>query len=234
MNPLKELFESGQTILWIETQNTVAFLRPVPDILVWTPCPAACVTQPLRFRQVRFTGPEGLLGSLAISDVDYSSCECDEIARGAEKRMTNAVNVPDGATRIHNAIIYFFVIVFMRGPLGRLPEGRLIVGMNSLDEFFGSGQTIPWIKTQNAVAFLRPMPDVGVGTPGPTARMAEPLRFGQIGFAPAQCLLGLFPLGHIHHGSHQSHHGSGPVSDWLRNGFDVLPYAVWQNENIFQ
>src|SRR2546429_5560734 len=40
MKPLKELFESGQTILWIETQNTVAFLRPVPDTLVWTPCPA--------------------------------------------------------------------------------------------------------------------------------------------------------------------------------------------------
>ena len=33
MNPLKKFFESGQTILWIETQNTVAFLRPVPDIL---------------------------------------------------------------------------------------------------------------------------------------------------------------------------------------------------------
>src|SRR5689334_12125380 len=29
MNPLKEFFESGQTILWIETQNTVAFLRPL-------------------------------------------------------------------------------------------------------------------------------------------------------------------------------------------------------------
>jgi hypothetical protein len=43
MNPLKELFESGQTILWIETQNTVAFLRPVRDILVWTPCPTACL-----------------------------------------------------------------------------------------------------------------------------------------------------------------------------------------------
>src|SRR5258705_494399 len=70
MNPLKEIFESGQTILRIETQNTVAFLRPVPDILVWTPCPAACVTQPLRFRQVRFTGPEGLLGRLALGDVN--------------------------------------------------------------------------------------------------------------------------------------------------------------------
>src|SRR6476659_4933041 len=68
----------------------------------------------------------------------------------------------------------------MRGPLGRFPERRLIVGMNSLDEFFESGQTIPWIKTQNAVAFLRPIPDVGVGTPGPAARVAEFLRFCQI------------------------------------------------------
>src|SRR6267378_2210835 len=188
MNPLKELFESGQTILWIETQNTVAFLRPVPNIVVWTPCPAACVTQPLRFRQVRFTGPEGLLGSLAISDVDYSSCEFDEIARGAENRMTNAVNVPDGATRMHNAIIHFFVGIFMLGPVGRFPERRLIVGMNSLDEFFGSGKTIPWIKTQNAVAFLRPMPDVGVWTPCPTAGVAQPLRFCQVSFAAPQLL----------------------------------------------
>src|ERR1700720_4019205 len=48
MNPLKEILESGQTILWIETQNTVAFLRPVPDILVWTPCPASRLAEFLR------------------------------------------------------------------------------------------------------------------------------------------------------------------------------------------
>src|SRR5882762_11991304 len=68
----------------------------------------------------------------------------------------------------------------MHGPLGRFPERRLIVGMNSLDELFGSRQTIPRIKTQNAAAFLRPIPDVGVGTPGPTARVAEPLRLRQV------------------------------------------------------
>src|SRR6202040_4263130 len=96
--------------------------------------------------------------------------------------MTNAVNVPDGATRMHNAIIHFFVQFVMPGPLGRFPEGRLIVGMNSLDEFFHSGRTIPWIKTQNAVAFLRPIPDVGVGTPRSTACVTEFLRFCQIRF----------------------------------------------------
>src|SRR5689334_1603198 len=77
----------------------------------------------------------------------------------------------------------------MPGPLGRFTEYRLIVGMNSLDEFFHSGQTIPWIKTQNAVAFLRPIPDVGVGTPGPTAGLAEPLRFRQVRFTSSEGLL---------------------------------------------
>src|SRR5216684_5592746 len=73
MNPLKKIFESWQTILWIETQNTVAFLRPVPDILLWTPCPTAGVAQPLRFCQVRFTAPEGLLGSLLFTQIEHES-----------------------------------------------------------------------------------------------------------------------------------------------------------------
>src|SRR5690349_4363036 len=83
----------------------------------------------------------------------------------------------------------------MLGPLGRFPERRLIVGMNSLDEFFHSGRTIPWIETQNAVAFLRPIPDVGVGTPGPTACLAEFLRLRQISLAPTQFLLRALPAG---------------------------------------
>src|SRR5690348_1128300 len=82
----------------------------------------------------------------------------------------------------------------MPGPLGRFPERRLIVGMNSLDEFFHSGQTIPWIKTQNAVAFLRPMPDVSVGTPGPTACVAKSLRFCQVRFTAPEGLLRQFSV----------------------------------------
>src|SRR6266567_2057549 len=89
----------------------------------------------------------------------------------------------------------------MLGPLGRFPERRLIVGMNSLDEFFHSGQTIPWIKTQNAVAFLRPIPDVGAGTPGPTACVAKPLRFCQVRFTAPEGLLGRLALGDIGHRS---------------------------------
>src|SRR5216684_1200699 len=86
MKPLKEVFESGQTILWIETQNTVAFLRPVPDILLWTPGPTAGFAQPLRFRQVRFTRSEGLLSPLLFAQVED---EHDALVRTLKQRASN-------------------------------------------------------------------------------------------------------------------------------------------------
>src|SRR5260221_8636416 len=86
MNPLKKVFESGQTILWIETQNTVAFLRPVPDILLWSPGPTAGLSQPLRFRQVRFTSSDLFLGALLFAQVED---EHDALARTFEARSSN-------------------------------------------------------------------------------------------------------------------------------------------------
>src|SRR5229473_7470394 len=82
----------------------------------------------------------------------------------------------------------------MPGPLDRFPERRLIVGMNSLDEFFDWGRTIPWIKTQNAVAFLRPMPDLGAEIPGPTTCVAESLRLRQVRFTAPEGFLGSLAL----------------------------------------
>src|SRR4030095_12980858 len=95
--------------------------------------------------------------------------------------MTSAVNVADGAIWVHEAVVGFKLYLFTDLPLHQFFNLRLVIGMNALEQFFESRQTIPWIETLNAVAFLRPIPDVGVGTPGPTARMAEFLRLGQIG-----------------------------------------------------
>src|SRR5271168_1444339 len=89
MNPLKEFFESRQTILWIETQNTVAFLRPVPDIVVRTPCPAAGLAESLRLRQVRFAALQLLRQLFLLGDVQA----------GAHKPRENPV-FEDGSTEI--------------------------------------------------------------------------------------------------------------------------------------
>src|SRR5258706_444330 len=67
MNPLKEFFESGQAILWIETQNMVAFLRPVPDILVWTPGPTARLAEFLRLGEVMLAAPQFLFARKQVA-----------------------------------------------------------------------------------------------------------------------------------------------------------------------
>src|SRR5258705_10392665 len=58
MNPLKEFFESGQTILWIETLNAVAFLRPILDTDLRTPCPASRLAEFLRLGEVMLAAPQ--------------------------------------------------------------------------------------------------------------------------------------------------------------------------------
>src|SRR6266403_1198195 len=48
-----------------------------------------------------------LLCFFTLRDVNHSTGVFNEITARAENRMTNAVNVPDGATRMQNAIFYF-------------------------------------------------------------------------------------------------------------------------------
>src|ERR1700745_3229860 len=55
--------------------------------------------------ELHFTSAQFFLCSFALRDVDHSTGVLNEIATRAENRMTNAVNVPDGATRMHNAVI---------------------------------------------------------------------------------------------------------------------------------
>src|SRR6266403_570951 len=120
----------------------------------------------------------------------------------------------------------------MRGPPGRFPERRLIVGMNSLDEFFGSGRTIPWIKTQNAVAFLRPIPDVGVGTPGPTACVAESLRLRQISLAPTQFLLRPLALSDVDHSAHKFNEMAGRAQNRMTYDVNVPDGAIRMRDAV--
>src|SRR6266851_2936492 len=98
MNPLKEFFESGQTLLWIETQNTVAFLRPVPDILVWTPCPAACLAESLRLRQVCLAALQLLSQLLLLGHIDGGAKKPFEISV-VEDWDTNASNIANRPAR---------------------------------------------------------------------------------------------------------------------------------------
>src|SRR5882757_7577504 len=180
MNPLKKFFESGQTVLWIETQHAVAFVRPVSDISVWTPCPASRLAEFLRLGKISLALTQLLLRAFPLGYVDHCAHEFNEITGGAENRMSNGVNVPDGAIWMHEAAVRFKLDLLTGHPLHQFFQLGLVIRMNPLEQFFESGQTNPWIETLNAVAFLRPILDTDFRTPGPAARLAEFLRICQI------------------------------------------------------
>src|ERR1700722_1821887 len=137
-----------------------------------------------------FTPASFLLCFLTFSDVDHSSDKFNEMTGCIQNRMTYDVNVPDGATRMHDAIFGFPLCLVVDGCLDYFSEAGLVVGMNPLKELFESRQTILCIETEYTVAFLRPVPNIVVWTPCPTSCLAEPLRLRQIRFASSDLFLG--------------------------------------------
>src|SRR5262245_14871876 len=89
MNSLDEFFHSRQTIPSIKAQNAVAFVGPVPDLMVWTPCPTACLAQSLCLRMVSLTPTQLLLRPLALDPLrDRVGNRCERAETGLRKWMT--------------------------------------------------------------------------------------------------------------------------------------------------
>src|SRR5882672_6462544 len=117
--------------------------------------------------------------------------------------MSSAVNVPDGASGMHEAVVRFKLYLLTDRPLHQFFQLRLVIRMNPLEQFFESGQTIPWIETLNAVAFLRPILDTDFRTPCPASRLAEFLRICQIRFALPQRFFRLPLVRDVCHRAHE-------------------------------
>ena len=71
----------------------------------------------LRTRALQLARAQFLLRALTLSDVDHSAHKFNEMAGRAQNRMTYDVNVPDGAIRMHDAVV--------RLPLCLLADSRL-------------------------------------------------------------------------------------------------------------
>src|SRR5260370_41596035 len=55
--------------------------------------------------ELHFTSAQFLLCLFTFSDVDHSAHKFNEMAGRAQNRMTYDVNVPDGATRMRDAVV---------------------------------------------------------------------------------------------------------------------------------
>src|SRR5229473_2625128 len=104
--------------------------------------------------------------------------------------MTHHVDVSNLAAGMNDSVIQLELGLLAPCCLGRFPNFGLIIRLDALKECFESRFSTLRVKTQHAVAFLGPIPDLtGGGGPCPTARMAEPLRFRQVCLALLQFLL---------------------------------------------
>ena len=100
----------------------------------------------LPFTEIKLALLKSLLGVLAIRYIDHGAYKLIEIAGSVEDRMTDNMNVPDPSFRMHDSVVKFEIRFFTDGFIEPLPEHRLIVGMNPLDEVFESWQWAGWIE----------------------------------------------------------------------------------------
>src|ERR1700730_14690728 len=184
MKPLKKIFESGQTILWIETQNTVAFLRPVPDILVWTPCPAACLAESLRFRQVRFAALQLLSQLLLVGHIHGGSKKAFENPV-REDWNTNASNIANRAVRSNDPLLYVATGTLFTHPLYGLCHEVAVLRVNGGPVLLERRGSLLRIEAIDLKQFPRPIFKKPRRIESPAPRMTETLPFCEIELVPS-------------------------------------------------
>src|SRR6266404_1569584 len=146
---------------------------------------------PLAFEQLLF-------GALAFGHVHSRTDELNELARRVEDWMAHRVDVPEGPARKNGSETPFASRSFPDRSLEVFARPGSIVGVNALDECVQRGNAACGIEAEQAKQFLGCVDQLLAGdVQRPAARIRQPLRFSEIGLAPAQGLFGALALGDV-------------------------------------
>src|SRR5258708_26257442 len=184
--------------------------------------------------ELHFTSTQFFLCSFTVSDVDHSADKFNELARRAQNRMSNDVNVPDSAIRMHDAVVCLELCLLADRRLGQFPESGSVIRMNLLKEVFALGQAIGWIETQNTIALLRPVTgSTSRSAPGPTAGLAHLLRFRQVPLTAPEVFLGRLALCDVGHRP-DKFKVARLIFHCVSHDVNILDRIVGQQEPLFQ
>src|SRR5229473_2518569 len=151
------------------------------------PDPTPRMAKPLRLGQMGLARAQFFLRPFALGDVDHGAYEFNQIAGWAENGMAHHVDVSNLAAGMNDSITQLELRLLAARCLSCFPNFGLIIRMDALKECFESRFSTVRVKTQHAVAFLGPVPNVTRSRdPCPTARVAQALRFGQESLAAVQ------------------------------------------------
>src|SRR5437899_12152748 len=99
-------------------------------------------------------------------------------------RMTDRVDVLNGAARVNNSIVCFEVCFLGNRFSEQFSDSVLVLRAKAPKEFFEPRRPGLRIETKHAISFVRPVPDFAGGRrPRAAPGMAEPLCCCTIGFA---------------------------------------------------
>src|SRR5258706_12380061 len=125
------------------------------------------------------------LGPLALGDVHSGTDEFNDIAGCVENRMTYSENVLEGAVRKNGSENHLVIRPFTECSFQVVDEPASILRMNALQKGFKWRYTPFRIEAVQSIGLPRPVGGLSGGdVQRPTARVAQPLRFGQIALAP--------------------------------------------------
>jgi hypothetical protein len=100
----------------------------------------------LPFTEIKLALLKRALGALALRYIDHGTHELIEIAGSVEDCMTDDVNVPDPFFWMYDSVIQLEIRFVANGFIEPFHERRLIVWMDSVDEFFESRQRASGIE----------------------------------------------------------------------------------------
>src|SRR3984957_15122465 len=137
VNALKECLESRQPAVRVKTQHSVTFLGPVPDLSrSGSPCPTACVAEPLRFRSIPLAPPQRFFRLLCRGDVHRGPDKFYEVARLVQDRMADRVKVLDRSVRKNNAIVHLNLDLLEFGSCKKVPTALRVLRTDPTKEEF--------------------------------------------------------------------------------------------------
>src|SRR3984957_12795388 len=184
MNPFHDHVKRdlGRRIIF---EDAVGFIRP--DILsaAWFPTKAACVTQPLGFRQIGFATPEFLSKDLVLGHINGAAYDSFQ-SPVFYNRGSDATDMSEFAVRSHNTLGDIASQTFRKHSLDQRCHEFTIVRMDTCQVFLKGRGMFFRIKTVYVKELTRPVVEPASRIKNPTADMAEALHFGQIELASSQ------------------------------------------------
>ena len=137
-----------------------------------------------------------LLRAFAFRHIDVRSDHLDKFSIRGEQRMAGRFDIFDRPVGKYDSELECEISLLMQRLLGLYIYSLAIIWMDPLQHSFPVREALQRIKSPDLVTFLRPV-DRPCRVEGQGAGVAQPLCFGQIGFAASECLFGPLSLGDV-------------------------------------